>query len=169
MGAHPPAREPRHGAWGSRGEGQVPEIELSPRAKVAAIAAVLALVLFVLVAAREVLAPFAWAFAAAYVVHPSVAWLVRRTGLPRLAIVGALYVALLALLAFAIRGLVPGVQRELLELRLALPGLADALEPLNGRAAPVLGIQLEPHAVADALARATAAADLWVRDNAFGL
>src|SRR5438094_866679 len=39
MGAYPSAREPRHGAWGSRGEGQVPEIELSPRAKVATAAA----------------------------------------------------------------------------------------------------------------------------------
>src|SRR5438876_11970368 len=67
---------PRHDRSDSRGEEHAPEVRLSPRAKVAVIAAVLALVLLVLVAAREVLAPFAWAFAAAYVVHPSVAWLV---------------------------------------------------------------------------------------------
>src|SRR5438105_4150303 len=91
---------PRRDRSGTRGEEQAPEIRLSPRAKVAAIVAVLALVLLVLVAARDVLAPFAWAFVAAYVVHPSVAWLVRRTGLPRLAILGALYVALLTLFAF---------------------------------------------------------------------
>ncbi len=93
------------------------DVTLSPRARtvVAWIAAVLGVV--VLFEAAHALTPFAWAIITAYVLHPPVASIHRRTRLPKHLIAGWLYVLIALVLVILLINLTPPLLQQVEELQ----------------------------------------------------
>lgn len=93
------------------------DVTLSPRARavVAWIAAALGAV--VLFAAAHALTPFVWAIITAYILHPLVATIHRRTRLPKHLITGWLYVLIGLVLIILLINLTPPLLRQLEELQ----------------------------------------------------
>ena len=93
------------------------DVTLSPRARavVAWIAAALGVVL--LFEAAHALTPFAWAIITAYIFHPLVASIHRRTRLPKHLITGWLYVLVGLVLIIALINLTPPLVQQVEELQ----------------------------------------------------
>jgi len=149
----------------------VEEIRFSQRAKVFTVAMLVALALLLIYAAHDVIGPFLWAFIAAYVLNPLITFLVRHSRLPRPVVVALFYVLFLTLLGLGAKVLVPALEADYHQLRRSLPELASSFEAqaLGGQTPTILGIQVDPHALAVELGRASDEGERWIRANAIGL
>lgn len=97
------------------------DVTLSPRARTTVVWIGVALLALVFVLAWHALAPFIWAVITAYLFHPSVAFIQRKTGLPKQVVALAFYVLLGFIVVSLIINVVPllitqleQVQRELI-------------------------------------------------------
>jgi predicted PurR-regulated permease PerM len=106
--------------------------------------------------ARGVLAPFVIAAVLAYIISPLVDELEERTGLGRLAVVGILYVVLLALLGAGIWLLEVRLANEARALRVAGPDLMEGafVRLLGSQRFDLFGQSLDAHILAQ-----------WLRDQ----
>ncbi|GAB4425697.1 MAG: AI-2E family transporter [Chloroflexi bacterium OHK40] len=103
-------------------------IRFSPQLKLIAVALVVALTIWLLVAVEHVLAPFVAAIITAYLFNPLVGWLQRRTGLGR-----ALWIAVLYVLAFLIlyalgTALWPRIAQQARDLAATAPAIAGSIQ-----------------------------------------
>jgi predicted PurR-regulated permease PerM len=100
--------------------------------------------------ARAILPPFIVAAVLAYALSPLVDWLERRLRLPRLLVVGALWLVLLSLLGLALALIEIRLVAEVRDLGRAGPDLADsAVQRLLGRDSfEILGQTVDPHELA---------------------
>lgn len=97
------------------------EITLSSRARATVIWIGVALLLIVLYLARHALAPFIWAVITAYLFHPIVAYIQRKTRLPKQVVALAFYIVVGFVIYSAVMNIVPllvtqseQVQRQLI-------------------------------------------------------
>ncbi len=101
--------------------GSVMEVTLSPRARATVVWIGVALLILVLVLAWHALAPFIWAVITAYLFHPTVAFIQRKTGLPKQLVALGFYLLLGFVVVSLIINVVPllvtqleQVQRQLI-------------------------------------------------------
>jgi len=105
------------------------DVTLSPRARVAVVWIAATLGLLLLVEVAHALTPFAWAIITAYVLHPLVATIHRRTRLPKHLITGWLYVLIGLVLVILLINLTPPLLRQIEELQQErIPDVVDDIE-----------------------------------------
>lgn len=89
------------------------DVTLSPRARTTVAWIAAALALLILVRAAHALAPFAWAIITAYILHPFVAAIHRRTRLPRQLITIWVYLVIGLIAAFLLMTLSPPLTKQI--------------------------------------------------------
>ena len=104
------------------------EVSLSPRARV--VVAWLAVIVggFILFEAAHALRPFAWAIITAYLFHPLVSWIHRKTRLPKQLITGWLYILVGLVVALILLNITPLLIDQIQEVQDQIPNAIDDID-----------------------------------------
>lgn len=147
------------------------EIAFSPRARVAALLALVAISLFVLSRTLPLVRPFLWACVAAYVLNPLVTLLASRTRLARGWMVAWFYLLGFVIVGWAAAALRPTLLRELHELGRALPGMVRDLQQtlLGSEKLEILGFTVTSDQIAESLVGAVRDLGGWASGHALVL
>lgn len=105
------------------------DVTLSPRARTTLVWIAAGLALLLLIEAAHALAPFAWAIVTAYLLHPFVAMLSRRTRLPRQLVAIWVYLVIALVVVFLAINLTPQLVQQLQDLqRVKIPSIIDEID-----------------------------------------
>ena len=104
------------------------DVTLSPRARTVVAWVAVFIGGFILLEAAHALAPFAWAIITAYIFHPLVALIHRKTRLPKHLITTWLYLMLGLVLVIAFINLTPQLVEQAQDLQAEIPSAVDDIE-----------------------------------------
>lgn len=129
------------------------EPRLVYRQKVIILSIIVITLLAFLFLVRSILPPFLWAAVVAYLLNPVVNWLSRRTRLPRVAILGGIYLVFGAAMGWTLYSLVPPLLREFGDFRASLPFIIASVqkELLGAQRVEFLGITLDPQSISTSI------------------
>ena len=129
------------------------ETRLPYRQKVVIVSIIVLLLVLFLFLVRSIVPPFLWAAVTAYLLNPVVNWLARRSRLPRVAILGGIYLVFGAGMAWGLSSVVPFLLRELGDFRASVPFIVASLqtEILGEQRIEFLGIVLDPQSISTSI------------------
>ncbi len=129
------------------------EPQLAYRQKAIIVSIIVVLLLIFLFLVRSILAPFVSAAIAAYLLNPVVNWISRRTRLPRIAVLGGIYLVFGAAMAWSLYSLVPLLFRELGDFRSSIPFIVASLQQslFGAQRVEFLGITLDPQTISTSI------------------
>lgn len=105
------------------------DVTLSPRARTTVAWLLAVVAILVLFRAAQALAPFIWAVITAYILHPFVVMIQRRTRLPRALITVWVYLVIVLLFTFLAITLAPQIGEQIDEIRRqTIPNMVDDVE-----------------------------------------
>ncbi len=142
---------------GTRSEGG-----LTYRTKIVIVSIIVILFLVLLIVVRSILTPFIWGAVVAYLLTPMVNWLSRRMRLPRVFVLGGLYLVFGTGVAWALYFLVPFLIREAGDFTSSIPLIIASLQEdvLGSETFSFLGITLDPQNISASILRALGASPM---------